>query len=62
MSVNQIIVLLDCYRGLDVTRHPGTFNSDKKVLIGKGLIDSDCITTEKGENFVRGIKFLGASV
>lgn len=46
MTCNQLIVLLDCYRGFDRSRHMGTVDRDCAVLVRSGLIErSDTVSS-----------------
>lgn len=38
MTVNQLILLLDLYRGGDEKRHLGTMRNDLNALIREGLV------------------------
>lgn len=56
MTVNKLIVLLDCVVGFNRERHTGTLPFDIAGLIDKGLIEHDDIfeytTTRKGDDFI----------
>jgi hypothetical protein len=58
MSINQIIAMLDIYRGTFTQREIGTNSNDEKRLIEKGLvssIDGRLVPTIKGEQFVNSL-------
>lgn len=56
MTMNQLILLFDCYRGHCADIHPATHGNDKLVLINMGLINSGCNLTSKGSQFCEAVK------
>ena len=64
MTCNQVIVLMDCCRGFDASRHNGTLSEDLRQLQALGLVEQgrpDCFEwelTSKGDNLVQAIEFV----
>lgn len=71
MTCNQVIVLMDCRRGFDASRHSGTLNSDLRRLQSMGLVESgrrsdwsrsdsfEWELTSKGDKVVKGMLAVG---
>jgi hypothetical protein len=58
MSVNQIIAMLDIYRGTFTQREIGTNSADEHFLIQRGLVssvDGRLVPSIKGEKFINSI-------
>ena len=54
MTVNQMMILLDAYRGtLSRERHSGTFDKDVTTLQERGFLKLDKIPTEWGGQAIR---------
>jgi len=43
LTVNQLILLLDIYRGYEAIRHPGTLRTDLRMLKRANLITDDIV-------------------
>jgi len=50
LTINQIILLLDIYRGIDTQSSIKTYNKDLNTLIGQGYVNfvNTAMITERG--------------
>jgi len=68
MTCNQVIVLMDCRRGFNASRHNGTLSEDLRQLQAWGLVEPgrpgcfDWELTIKGDQAARVITAAAASV
>jgi len=60
LTVNQIILLLDIYRGTDTQNSIGTYNKDLNTLIGMGYVYfvNTPMVTERGALLVEQLRII----
>lgn len=60
MTINQLILLLDFYRGHDIEIHTATHDDDLKLLKYMKLIDKNNIMTAKGDDLCVALKMIAS--